>query len=273
MGGIAHRRDLTTVATYTRQARSAGVSANVLINLMHVTRLALCARLPGYQYGRSRPGTIRLEFYQVNASIGGAKGDIDQVPVMGEDDYLRFGRELRQRAKAGPSALVVPVDEEVIRDKRERCALLQMEFERSKPQRHVKLVLRAGAQPVDSDEGAIGVTRVEGNRLRLKIDHKFRVATQRQSRKGLTGPFEQWLLSLLAVALDRPFEEFGAYGDAHVFIDRISHEKQGILPFGFGSGGVVLPGDLVEFVLCLGAPCDACIALRFSCIARILDFG
>ena len=89
----------------------------------------------------------------MNASVGGPKGYLDQVGVMGEDDYLRFGRELRQRGKAGPSAVVVPVDEEVIRDEREWCALLQVEFKRSKPQSHVQLVLCAGAQTVDGDEG------------------------------------------------------------------------------------------------------------------------
>ncbi len=112
------------------------------------------------------------------------------MAVMGEDDYLRFGREVSQRGKAGASAIVVPVDEEVIRDEGEWCALLQVEFERGKPQSHVELVLCAGAQPVDGDEGAVGVTRIEGHRLSFKINHEFRVATPRQLRKRLTGPFQ-----------------------------------------------------------------------------------
>ena len=52
---------------------------------------------PLFQCARYQRRRISLKFYQVNASIGGAKGDIHQIAVMGENDYLRFGCELRQR--------------------------------------------------------------------------------------------------------------------------------------------------------------------------------
>lgn len=132
---------------------------------------------------------MSLEFYQVNASIGGPKNYLDQVAVMGEHDYQRFGRELRQRGKASLIAVVVPVDEEVIRDEREWCSLLQVVFDRSKPQSHVKLVLFAGAQPVDSDERTVGVNRQSSSASpRGTTAIVYRSPNQRGSHSGRSWP-------------------------------------------------------------------------------------
>ena len=113
-GRAADQYELIGVASLPRCAvfpspmmQSSGTNSTIASSGSPSRRIAR----PLFQCARYQRRRISLKFYQVNASLGGPKCDIDQVAVMGEDDYLRFGCELRQRGKTGPGAVVVPVDE------------------------------------------------------------------------------------------------------------------------------------------------------------------
>src|SRR5690348_923221 len=91
-------------------------------------------------------------YRQRNAANRGTQGfsrDLQQVLVMGEEQDLRLLGELAQDAEAGRRALVVEVDEQVVRDERHGLGMVEIILYRGDPEREVELVRSAGAHAGD----------------------------------------------------------------------------------------------------------------------------